>query len=185
MGRGNKIIYNFQKDQVIANLIILDGILHKQGHRSFYLVKCNKCDREFKKDAYNLYKNQPCKCIWKENHSSFNGYELISGSYFASIRAGARTRNINFNLTIEELWTQLVYQDFKCALSGLQLSISPYDKDKWSNTASVDRKLSDEGYNIHNIQWVHKDVNKMKNNYRDSYFINMCKLISNNNERLF
>jgi hypothetical protein len=46
-------------------------------------------------------------------------------------------------------------------------------------TASLDRIDSTKGYIKGNIQWVHKDVNKMKWNWNQSNFINWCKLITN------
>jgi len=45
-------------------------------------------------------------------------------------------------------------------------------------TASIDRKNSDLGYTKENIQWVHKDVNYMKMNLSEKYFIKLCKLIA-------
>lgn len=31
-----------------------------------------------------------------------------------------------------------------------------------------------------NVQWLHKDVNKMKWNFEQSYFIDICNRISDN-----
>jgi hypothetical protein len=47
-------------------------------------------------------------------------------------------------------------------------------------TASLDRINSDEGYIKGNVQWVHKDINIMKNIYSSKYFIEMCKKVANN-----
>lgn len=47
-------------------------------------------------------------------------------------------------------------------------------------TASLDRKDSLKGYTIDNIQWLHKDVNQMKRNYSEEYFINTCLKIAEN-----
>ncbi len=49
-------------------------------------------------------------------------------------------------------------------------------------TASLDRIDSSRGYTLDNIQWVHKDLNKMKTNYPNDYFIKMCKYVANNNK---
>lgn len=48
-------------------------------------------------------------------------------------------------------------------------------------TASLDRIDSSRGYEIDNIQWVHKDVNKMKMGLSQNEFIDICKIISKNN----
>jgi hypothetical protein len=46
-------------------------------------------------------------------------------------------------------------------------------------TASLDRIDSSKSYNKNNIQWVHKDVNKMKWAFNQNHFIKFCKLIAN------
>ena len=47
-----------------------------------------------------------------------------------------------------------------------------------STTASLDRIDSSKGYVIGNVQWVHKDINIMKNKFDNQYFIDMCKKIA-------
>ena len=44
-------------------------------------------------------------------------------------------------------------------------------------TASIDRKDNSLGYVKGNIQWVHKDVNALKSNFKEKYFLKLCKLI--------
>jgi archaellum component FlaC len=43
-------------------------------------------------------------------------------------------------------------------------------------TASLDRVDSAKGYIKGNVQWVHKDINMMKQQYSQEYFIQMCRL---------
>lgn len=42
---------------------------------------------------------------------------------------------------------------------------------------SVDRIDNDLGYLRTNIQIIHKDINRMKSDFNQDYFIQMCKLI--------
>jgi hypothetical protein len=63
-----------------------------------------------------------------------------------------------------------------CSLSGQPLTIGM----NRYNTASIDRIDSSKGYIEGNIQWVHKDINFMKRTYSQEYFVQMCKLVSNN-----
>ena len=46
----------------------------------------------------------------------------------------------------------------------------------------VDGNLIDnsKGYEIGNVQWVHKDINMMRNKYDITYFIKMCRLVALN-----
>ena len=49
-----------------------------------------------------------------------------------------------------------------------------------NRTASLDRIDSNKGYTIDNVQWVHKDINKMKMDLEEDVFIDNCKLIIEN-----
>ena len=35
-----------------------------------------------------------------------------------------------------------------------------------------------KGYHLNNIQWVHKDINFMKGNLNNEYFIELCKKVA-------
>jgi phosphoglycerate-specific signal transduction histidine kinase len=54
----------------------------------------------------------------------------------------------------------------------------------WKNnqTASLDRIDSKLPYTYNNIQWIHKDINRMKNAYRQDYFIQLCGMVVNYNK---
>lgn len=43
---------------------------------------------------------------------------------------------------------------------------------------SLDRIDSKKGYVVGNVQWVHKDINRMKNTFPQDYFIQVCKQIA-------
>lgn len=108
------------------------------------------------------------------------GYEEISIAYFNNIKRSAKNRNIDFDLKIQDLWALYLKQEKKCALSNLPINFRKRSKDTINNTASLDRVNSKNGYNINNVQWIHKDINRMKNSYSQEYFINICKLIAEN-----
>lgn len=63
-------------------------------------------------------------------------------------------------------------QHRKCNLSGVELE---FDK---TNSASLDRIDNTKGYTLENVQWVHKDINRMKNVFSQDYFIDMCHRIA-------
>lgn len=66
-------------------------------------------------------------------------------------------------------------QNNKCALSGMSIG---WSKTGLTATASIDRIDSSEGYLMENVQLVHKDVNFMKQQFDQTYFIEMCKAIA-------
>jgi hypothetical protein len=92
---------------------------------------------------------------------------------------------IPFTVTITEAWTKFVQQNGRCALTGLDLDwpdwrgMTPDGKQHYkAGSASLDRIDSAKGYTEANIQWVHKDINKMKGNLTESDFKIWCKRIA-------
>lgn len=120
-----------------------------------------------------------CGCLKRrdrENHPSWTGYEGISGHWWAThVKRSIDKRRIpiEVDIDIKYAWDLFIAQDKKCAISGIDL----YLADDNTNTASVDRIDSSQGYVKGNVQWVHKDVNYMKRHYSMEYFIRFCKLI--------
>lgn len=51
-------------------------------------------------------------------------------------------------------------------------------KNQSNITASLDRTNSYKGYLKNNVKWVHKTVNKMKQNLSEEEFIYFCKLVT-------
>lgn len=113
----------------------------------------------------------------KSTHKSWKGYQEIPLDFYTTIKRNADRRNVNFDITIEYLWTILIRQEKKCALSGLPLEFGRVTRDRKGKTLSVDRIDSNKGYIEGNVQWVHKQVNIMKNNLNEDEFIKLCDLI--------
>lgn len=103
-----------------------------------------------------------------------NEYKGIKGKIYSRVLAGARARNIDVYVTKKDLWDKFEQQNHICTLSGIKLILS----DKKDNTASLDRIDSSKSYTIDNIQWIHKDINLMKNAFDEKYFIDICRKIS-------
>jgi len=122
-----------------------------------------------------------CGCNKKTRgkyHKLYRGYQDISQWYWSRIQRNALRRKIDFSITKEYAWEVWERQGKRCSLSGQQLCFS---RSKSSNfTASLDRIDSSKGYIEGNIQWVHKDINKMKSDFTDERFIEICKLVSEN-----
>lgn len=130
------------------------------------------------KDGYY----QGVKTACGSTHNEWNGYEEIGMWFFGYMRAGAKKRNLPFEITIQDIWNQWVKQGGKCALTGRQLILS-HDtirmKDRTEKcTASLDRKDNKRGYLIDNIQFVHKTVNMMRKNYSIEEFRELCTLVA-------
>jgi len=126
-----------------------------------------------------------CGCLIPvgKMRKDWKGFEEISGDFWYShiIRSangnkGRRTK-LEIDITLEYCWKLFILQNRKCKLSGLELFFPKRHNDK-SYTASLDRIDSSKGYIKGNVQWVHKDINIMKNKFNQNYFIQMCKNIT-------
>lgn len=148
-------------------------------------VKCTcKCGTERYVRIHALYsrRSKGCECRNVEiNKKKVNCIGEISKTFWSRIQKSAKIRNISFNISREYSWNLYLNQNKKCALSGLNIIIEKsLNRNKgFSNiTASLDRIDSSLGYTENNIQWVHKDINKMKQDLNEDYFKNLCKLIT-------
>jgi hypothetical protein len=132
--------------------------------------------------------NSSCGCFSKKGvaHHQWTGVGEISGDFWYThiVRSANGSKNGNqvrkpkeLTLTIQQAWNLFIKQDKKCALSGKELTFPKVSKDK-SWTASLDRIDSSKGYVPGNVQWVHKDINIMKNKFDNDYFIHICKSVA-------
>jgi hypothetical protein len=131
-----------------------------------------------------LVRNEALSCGKCTQKYNWKGYGEISGYYFSRLMHGARRRGIGFDITIEQIWDLFLTQGKTCALSGMPLSFASnlYGKNKHHQTASMDRKDSSKGYTLDNIQWIHKDINFMKQDNSDEYFIRICREVARYND---
>ena len=144
-------------------------------------VRC-KCGHEKFVLANTLRQGKSTCCKDCGNDKHYKGVGNLSSTFFSRILEGAKKRKIEVSISMEDILYLLEQQEYKCALSGLPLIMSKsFSKDRTdqvsSTTASLDRIDSSKGYILGNVQWVHKDVNIMKNKFDQGYFINLCKLI--------
>lgn len=117
-------------------------------------------------------------------HARWTGVGELDGSMIKRIQLAARTRKLPFEITGDYMWDLFLEQNRRCALSGIELSF--YAKRVGTAhtikpTASLDRIDSKEGYVEGNVQWVHKDVNMMKQSYTTQRFLELCTLIHQHN----
>lgn len=170
------------------NLLVISEYTSSRNGHIKYLCKCD-CGKEVIVFGDHLRRNntKSCGCLQHkkgENHPQWSGVGDISGNFWNSIVRGANGRkgrkSLELNITINDAWDLFLKQNRKCALSGIDLYFGKRNID--NTTASLDRINSSKGYIKGNIQWVHKDINYMKRIYSNQYFIDMCKLIAENNK---
>jgi hypothetical protein len=171
----------FEKWEVVGNVFV----------DRYAKVPCQcQCGVLCDVDAYTLIKGKSKSCktcslprIGATN-PAWKGYEEIPNSWFLRFK---RYSKIEFALQIEDIWNLFLSQGKKCALTGLPISFANdrTRSQKYSGvscTASIDRIDSKKGYTKDNIQLVHKDINIMKNQYNQDYFVEMCKAVTNHSK---
>jgi hypothetical protein len=173
--------YEDLSNQKFGLLTAIEPIRKKGKIR--WKCKCD-CGNIIDVQTENLKHNvnqRSCGCIKKSRVGNksprWKGHGSISGSYWSKIKKEAHNRGYDFQISIQDAWNLFVKQDGKCALSGIKLSMNK------PRTASLDRIDNNKGYTKDNIQWVHKDLNIMKNHTLE-YFIEMCTGVSNYFERM-
>ena len=143
-----------------------------KGQEEFYKTKQNK-------RGYSSYCR---KCHSTKSNSSPNR-KRNADTYYAKRKAEnpqlfmwkqAKHRakwdynNMEFTIEVEDIFIPK-----NCPYMGV--SFIPLDKDFGY---SLDRIDSSKGYTKDNIQWIHKDINKMKQTFTNSELINWATLIS-------
>lgn len=170
------------------NHLTVEQEVSKDGRR-YFVTHCDCGKVELKrKDWVISGRTTSCKsCASKRTAQKYpppinrKGCEGLSGTHFLSIKNGAERRNISFELTPEFLWK--LYKDQKglCALTGVPIVLENRIKKQnvdWSVvTASLDRIDNSLGYIEGNVWWVHKIVNRLKNNYSLEELLFWSKLL--------
>lgn len=153
-----------------------------------WTVRCSICKKERTLTKFQMHRYQSCGCISRELLSislrkSLNreGCGGIYATHWSSIKKNAKTRNLNFEISVKYAWKLFLSQDKKCALTGVELK---FPTRCWSKdgTASLDRIDSTRGYVRGNIQWVHKEINMMKQQYSIEKFFDWCNRVVKHNK---
>ena len=175
------------KGDKFGKLTLVSKVPH--GRASWNVV-C-ECGKELvrREDHLKSGRTRSCKsCSAKDtarkfgmpNNSMYVGD--LGRTYYSTIKNSAKRRGLHFDMSQESLWELFLKQGGKCGLTGIDISLSTKIKDCGpdysSFTASLDRIDSSKGYLLNNVHWVHRDFNRLKNNYSLERFIEMCNMVS-------
>ncbi len=163
----------------IGDYVSIFLLLEKIDTKQNWKVRC-ECGNEYIARVSALKKQKNCRnCNQKaSNHHAWKGFGEIPHDVYTTIKHSAFTKNFEFNVSIEYLWKIFLQQNRKCAFTGEEIFFNKTFKNKKEKTASLDRIDSSKGYIEENLQWVHKDVNKLKKNFTDERFIEICKKVA-------
>lgn len=169
--------YHFVGEKV-GELDILSEMGAKNGSkRRQFICNCSCGRKNIIKDINSLLKTNDVNCGNKSHH--FVG--LIRKVYFNIIKKGSLKRGITFNITIEYINSLFIKQNGRCVYSNIELTLPQcsYTKGLYQHTASLDRIDSSKGYIEGNVQWVHKDINFMKQELKNEVFLHWIDKIYN------
>lgn len=63
-------------------------------------------------------------------------------------------------------------------LTGWPIAFRPVGVKSGQTSASLDRIDSHQGYVLGNLQWVHKDIQRMKSDFSQERFLEVCSAVS-------
>ncbi len=121
----------------------------KAGRDRLWLCKCD-CGKTSKVKTYYLTKGYSTKCVYCAKHTKRYYSEELPEVTWKRVRRSAAKRNIPLKVTRQEAYSLFLQQNKKCKLTGLDLR---------------------------NVQWIHKDVNRIKNIFDEPYFLSLCRKI--------
>lgn len=142
-----------------------------------------------KRKAFLSGKKVLCDHHGLHSHWYYNpNYNQLTCRYCASIRSKnygvkypfrkfitwARRRQLPFNIDEQYIAQCYADQNGYCALSG-----TPLHEDRMS----LDRIDSSKGYIRGNVQWVDRDINRMKTDLPEKIFVKMCRKVANHKQR--
>lgn len=160
------------------------SIIEKEG-RVLWLCDC-ECGNQQKIRHTWLINGKAKMCgnckATGSNSFAWKGVGQLSGTHWKNIKNGAKrnSRLLSFNISQEYAWDLYQKQNGQCALSGIKIPFPSKVEDR--NNPSMDRIDSSQGYIEGNVQWVHKDVNRMKWDLSENRFVELCGLIFQHKE---
>lgn len=190
------------------NKIISSDVYCCEKLKNYYLIECECGNQRFIRiDLWRSNQSLQCKnCRNIQNYINnvnlnllhkrgfspkHRGYKELPLSFFNTYKYRAKSRGLEFKISIEYAYSIFENQRRRCALSGLPITL-PHENLPVTNiinghrnidfsrfNASIDRIDSSKGYIEGNIQWVHRDINKMKMDFTQDHFCKLCTLINN------
>lgn len=175
---GDKIYYL----TVVKNIGHIDNPNRRRNNATYWECLCD-CGNTINVATSTISQRgiKSCGCkTYSASNIKYPNNTNIPTYLFTRAKRGAELRSILFDITIQDIALLWDKQDGKCALSGMTLYLAPSSRQaiKVPSTASLDRIDSSKSYTPDNIQWIHKDINIMKNNFEQDYFIELCRKIS-------
>jgi hypothetical protein len=165
-------------------------------------LKCDNenCGKIYQKDVSEYRRNLKLgrknycslKCVgictshYLEGYGEKNKHNLVANNKkdkYTGLRehlTRVKSRNKNYDITLEDLYIQWENQNGICPYTKLKLTHPRLSKNiEPFFIASLDRIDSTKGYVKGNIQFISMSANFAKSNMTHEQMVNFCKIISN------
>ena len=175
----------------------------KNYKRKQEIVRCNHCQKEFKKDSSEVKRNLKLSrkifcsiSCSKKDSSNIEHLNKIRSTDILHLKPDNRkdefsifrkhlrkikTRDIGCTVTLEELLEIWNKQQGKCIYSKVQLQASSNTvSNNQIYTLSIDRIDSSKGYTKDNIQFISIAMNHMKNNMTHTETLKLLNILKLN-----
>lgn len=155
--------------------------------RPYWKVQCIHCNTIKSMSCYRVLNKQQkgCSSCVKDRFSGCNSpnwnnanIKNVSSYYYHRLKAAAEKRKLKFEVSRKFLDELFEKQNGKCNYTGYDIY---FGNNQYTGTASLDRMDNTIGYTETNVQWVHKDVNVIKWDLSHQRFLEICKVITENN----
>lgn len=148
---------------------------NKRNSNSEFYGKKIEANKKYR--TSEAYKNHLIRKRETGKLSYYNDVRNRLGIILDAAEKRANRKGVEFSLTIDLIYTLMFVQDFKCLKTGLNFDFQP-SKEYHKNplAPSIDRKNSDKGYTLENIQIVCVWYNIMKNEWSDEMIKEMIRV---------
>lgn len=162
-----------------GSLVVL-RMIRLSGRRVTWDCRCD-CGAHYRVPTVRLRNGRTTACL---SCARATGHEkrlrFVAGeipkSYWDIVKHGAEERRLTLTISPADAWEVFLSQNRRCALTGEEIGFR--DTSHRRHTASLDRIDSSKGYVRGNVQWVHKDINLMKNALDQEHFVYLCKKVA-------
>lgn len=143
---------------------------------------CVVCGNEFKPHSgAHKFCSGICKGKWQYisgRISTESQYKDISGNWIRYFARLCNRSNKRENLTVTELLKILENQNYRCALSGIELTCKLEKGTKFKTNASIDRIEAGGPYIKSNVQLVCSALNSWRSDTDRDEFVWWCKQVA-------
>lgn len=165
-----------------------------RGREDYYRFRkprnCDVCQSEFMPESgAHRFCSPACRGKWKYITglgNTENQYKRISGNWYKYALRLRRCTGVKMSrqgLTVEAILNALARQNYRCALSGRELTCQLEKGTVFHTNASIDRIEAGGPYTEDNIQMVCRAVNCFRTNKSIADFVGWCRDVANHYER--